>query len=306
MAVTDADGDSGADGSFEVTTSPRATDADADESGEPRPSADDIARRSAAAVDRRRLPTALDTVRAVTGVAKVAVTAAGAVTVWSVDTAFGVSAAVLRGSIAGAPTRSVLADAEAEFREALRRALGLPAAGTSADAAGVPTLREQGAALLRLSASPHGEAHDIHPAFARMLADLTPDEARILRFLHLDGAQPTIDIRTGRPRGLGAERVVSGLNLIGEHAGLRFPNRVPQYLPNLRRLGLIEFTREPVGNPNRYQILEAQSPVREVLKRSGFGTKVYYRSIALTDFGADFVRTCLPVVVQDGRASGTH
>jgi Abortive infection alpha len=211
----------------------------------------------------------------------------------------------VRGSVAGAPPREVLAAAEAEVRDAVRRALRLPATPEPPDPAALPTLREQGAALLRLSASTEGEHEDTHPAFARMLSDLTPDEARILRFLHLDGPQPSIDIRTGRPRGLGAERIMSGLNLIGEHAGLRFPNRVQQYLPNLRRLGLIEFVKAPVGNPNRYQLLEAQSPVREVLERSGFGTKVHYRSIALTEFGVDFVQTCLPVVVQDGQVSGT-
>jgi hypothetical protein len=245
------------------------------------------------------------TVRAATGVARVAVTAASEVAAWSFDTALGVGATVVRGSVAGAPPREVLAAAEAEVRDAVRRALRLPATPEPPDPAALPTLREQGAALLRLSASTEGEHEDTHPAFARMLSDLTPDEARILRFLHLDGPQPSIDIRTGRPRGLGAERIMSGLNLIGEHAGLRFPNRVQQYLPNLRRLGLIEFVKVPVGNPNRYQLLEAQSPVREVLKRSGFGTKVHYRSIALTEFGADFVQTCLPVVVQDGQVSGT-
>lgn len=253
---------------------------------------------------RTRPPlTPLRTVRAATGVARVAFTAAAGVTAWTVDTALGVGATVVRGSMAGAPPREVLAEAEAGVRDAVRRALGLPAGADQPDPAAVPTLREQGAALLRMSASTHPDQQDTHPAFAGMLAELTPDEARILRFLHLDGPQPAIDIRTGRPRALGAERIVSGLNLIGEHAGLRFPNRIQQYLTNLRRLGLIEFTRDPLDNPNRYQILEAQSPVREVLKRSGFGTKVYYRSITVTTFGTDFVTSCLPVVVQDGRAS---
>jgi len=261
---------------------------------------------SAEVESRERQPGSVrKTVRATTGVARVAVTAAAGVTAWGIDTALGVGATVVRGSIAGNPPREVLAEAEAEVRDAVRRALRLPATPEQPTPDAVPTLREQGAALLRLSASTQGEHHETHPAFAHMLEELTPDEARILRFLHLDGPQPSIDIRTGRPRGLGVERIVSGLNLIGEHAGLRFPNRIQQYLPNLRRLGLIEFVKEPVGNPNRYQILEAQSPVREVLKRSGFGTKVYYRSITLTGFGADFVQTCLPVVVQDGRASGT-
>ncbi|MFI9508758.1 Abi-alpha family protein [Nocardia sp. NPDC052566] len=264
----------------------------------------DIQLADESATPRRQSALPVQTVRAATGVARVAWTAVSGATAWGIDTALGVAGTVVKGSIAGAPPREVLAEAEAEVRDAVRRALGLPAATSTPDATAVPTLREQGAALLRMSASTHDETHDSHPAFAGMIAELTPDEARILRFLHLDGPQPSIDIRTGRPRALGTERILAGLNLIGEHAGLRFPNRIQQYLTNLRRLGLIEFTRQALDNPNRYQIIEAQSPVREVLKRSGFGTKVYYRSIALSTFGRDFVQTCLPVVVDD-RASGT-
>ncbi|MEV0245012.1 Abi-alpha family protein [Nocardia sp. NPDC050712] len=250
----------------------------------------------------RTRPSARQTVRAGVGVARVAITAASKATAWSVGTAADVGKTVVRGSLAGSPPAEVLAEAESEFKGAVRRALGIP--GATAGSA-VPALHEQGAALLRLSASPHAEQPDIHPAFARMLADLTPDEARILRFLHTDGPQPALDIRTGRPRALGSDRRVSGLNLIGEHAGLRFPNRTQQYLPNLARLGLIEFAPEPVGNPHRYQLLEAEPAARTILKRSGFGTKVYYRSIVLTAFGADFIRTCLPIVVDGDRAAGT-
>lgn len=243
------------------------------------------------------------TARTASGVAKVALTAAGEVAAWSVDTAIGVTGTVVKGSRAGLPAREVLAEAEAEVRDAVRRALRLPAAPDAA--AGLPTLREQGAALLRLSAGADAEQAEIHPAYAGMLAELTPDEARILRLLYRDGPQPAIDVRVGRPRGLGAERRVDGLCVIGDHAGLRFPNRVPQYLTNLRRLGLIEMAKDPVDNPNRYQLIEAQAPVRELLKRSGFGTKVHYRSIVITPFGEDFVRTCLPEIVQGGRAESS-
>ncbi|WP_280338687.1 Abi-alpha family protein [Nocardia neocaledoniensis] len=244
------------------------------------------------------------TVRAATGVARVALTAASGMTLWTLDTALGVTVTVLRGSIAGNPPKDVLAEAEGEVRDRLRHALGLPTAADPHGEAGMPTLREQGAELLRLSASTHAAQPDTHPAYPGILAEITPDEARILRFVHVDGPQPAIDVRTGRQRAFGGERLVSGLTLLGEHAGLRFPNRVPQYLPNLRRLGLIEFTREPVGNPSRYQLIEAQEQVRDAMKR-GFGTKVSYRSIILTEFGADFVQTCLPVVISDGRETAT-
>ncbi|MFC4125737.1 Abi-alpha family protein [Nocardia rhizosphaerae] len=244
------------------------------------------------------------TVRAATGVARVALTAASGMTLWTLDTALGVTVTVLRGSMAGTPPKEVLAEAEDEVRDRLRHALGLPSGVDQHREPGMPTLREQGAELLRLSASTHATQPDTHPAYPGILAEITPDEARILRFVHVDGPQPAIDVRTGRQRAFGGERLISGLTMLGEHAGLRFPNRVPQYLPNLRRLGLIEFTREPVGNPSRYQLIEAQEQVRDAMKR-GFGTKVSYRSIILTEFGADFVTTCLPVVIGDGRETAT-
>ncbi|MFE3543519.1 Abi-alpha family protein [Nocardia sp. NPDC059177] len=239
------------------------------------------------------------TVRAATGVARVALTAASGMTMWTLDTALGVTVTVLRGSLAGTPPNEVLAEAETEVRDRLRHALGLPTS-TDYHRDGMPTLREQGAELLRLSASTHADQSEVHPAYPGILAEITPDEARVLRFLHVDGPQPAIDVRTGRQRAFGGERLISGLTMLGEHAGLRFPNRVGQYLPNLRRLGLVEFTREPVGNPSRYQLIEAQEQVRDAMKR-GFGTKVSYRSIILTEFGADFVQTCLPVIITDNQ-----
>ena len=59
-------------------------------------------------------------------------------------------------------------------------------------------LQRRGTDLLRRSNDVH-VIEDTHPAFARILTEITPDEARILRFLYLDGPQPAIDVRTWRP-----------------------------------------------------------------------------------------------------------
>ena len=64
---------------------------------------------------------------------------------------------------------------------------------------------------------------DTHPAFARILTEITPDEARMLRYLYLEGPQPSIDVRTFRPFGIGSVLIEAGLNMIAEHAGLPEP-----------------------------------------------------------------------------------
>ncbi len=137
---------------------------------------------------------------------------------------------------------------------------------------------------------------DSHPAFARILDELAPDEARILRLLVDRGPQPAVDVRSGGPLGVGivaTELVAPGLNMIGAEAGCRHLDRVPAYLNNLYRLGLVWFSREPIDNLGKYQLLEAQPEAQAAMARAGRARAVH-RSIRLTPFGEDFCDTCLP------------
>jgi hypothetical protein len=155
------------------------------------------------------------------------------------------------------------------------------------------SLRERGAELLARSADVEYE-EEFHPAYERILTQVAPDEARILRLLATRGAQPAVDVRAGKALGIGSEMVAPGLNMIGAEAGCRYLDRVPAYLNNLYRLGLIWFSREPLEDPLDYQVLEAQPDVIEA-KRSSGRAKTVRRSILLTPFGEDFCRVCLPL-----------
>jgi hypothetical protein len=154
-------------------------------------------------------------------------------------------------------------------------------------------LRERGAELLRRSADVHA-ADTTHPAFARILENLAPDEARILRLLAVQGAQPSIDIRSSPPLGIGSEMVAAGLSMIGRAAGCREPDHVHAYLANLYRLGLIWFSREQLEDQGEYQVLEAQPEVQVAMSEAG-RTRTVRRSIHLTAFGKEFCETCMPL-----------
>jgi Abortive infection alpha len=154
------------------------------------------------------------------------------------------------------------------------------------------SLREEGELLLRRSRDVRYE-FDMHPAYERILTELAPDEARILRLLLIDGPQPSVDVRSGGPVGMVRSRLVaSGLSMIGARAGCRYVERVPSYLNNLFRLGLIWFSRETLRESHRYQVLEAQPDVLEAIHSVG-QAKVVRRSIHLTPFGVDFCRIAL-------------
>ena len=103
-----------------------------------------------------------------------------------------------------------------------------------------------------------------------------------------------MDVRAGRPVSfIGSELIAPGLQMIGSGAGARYMERVPAYLNNLERLGLVWFSREAVPEQSRYQVLEAQPDVVEALRRKGRG-RTTRRSIALTPFGSDFCDRVLP------------
>lgn len=163
-------------------------------------------------------------------------------------------------------------------------------------------LQRRGAGLLAQAADV-GFEEATHPAYGRILDELTPDEARILRLMATKGAQPAVDVRTGRPLRIGSEMIAAGLTIIGAEAGCRYVERVPSYLNNLFRLGLIWFSHEELHDLRGYQVLEAQPEVGDAMRRAGRAHRVVRRSIALTPFGDDFCRVCLPLGTP--RATGT-
>jgi hypothetical protein len=172
-------------------------------------------------------------------------------------------------------------------------------AGTERESS-VAALRAQGEELLRRSADVDDD-EDTHPAYERILGELAPDEARILRLFMVEGPQPAVDVRAGLP--LASELVAPGRNMIGADAGCRYPERVPAYLNNLSRLGLIWFSREPIRDRLRYQVVEAQPDVLAALRKGGRTARTVRRSILLTPFGHDFCDMVLPLDTAEFEAA---
>jgi hypothetical protein len=158
-------------------------------------------------------------------------------------------------------------------------------------------LRQLGAELLKQAADVY-EDDAAHPAYARILTELAPDEARILRVLTADGPQPLVDVRATNLIGVGSQLVAQGLNMVAAQAGLRYRDRVPAYLNNLDRLGLIFLSDEPLSDPIAYQVLEAQPDVMQAIREAS-RAKTVQRSIRLSPFGQDFCEVCLPLDITE-------
>jgi hypothetical protein len=241
--------------------------------------------------------------RTVPGLARIAAAAYWRSARWTVRASTQASSRVIKAAVTGQDPGELFRSTGAEIRERTRRVLGIeprleelsvmtPEAAEAEREEARKSLRERGEELLRQSADVNFDEGS-HPAYARILEDLAPDEARILRLLE-GGPQPSVDVRSGLvPLKSTSELVAAGLNMIGPEAGCRHLDDVPAYLNNLFRLGLIWFSSEPLHDPLSYQVLEAQPEVAAAMEAAGH-TRTVRRSIHLTPFGADFCNLCLP------------
>jgi Abortive infection alpha len=263
------------------------------------------------------LPVEAQLVEALPALARVAAGMWLRAAAWGVGTSLRAGARLAQAATDPNAALDLYTDASGGFRSYAREFLGIteiddrvkllaPLAGSTlrsrnGDGPDVD-LRAQGAELLRQAADVDFD-EGAHPSYARILTELAPDEARILRLLALDGAQPVVDVRAANLIGLGSQLIAPALNMIGAQAGVRHRERVPAYLSNLSRLGLIFLSEEPIGDPSAYQVLEAQPEVLGLMKETT-RAKSIHRSVHLTPFGADFCETVLPLDVP-GLPSGS-
>ena len=241
--------------------------------------------------------------------ARITVTAYWRSARWTLLTSARAGRRVMDAAMNGQSSAELFRSARGDLQDQARRFLGLEPReaaenGTIVEAAeaqkaeAARSLRERGAELLRRSADVNFE-EDAHPAYARILDQLAPDEGRILRLMMVEGPQPSVDVRAGLvPLKVTTDLVAPGLNMIGAEAGCRHLDDVPAYLNNLFRLGLIWFSSEPVEEHSRYQVLEAQPYVDQAIKNAGRAHTVR-RSVELTPFGKDFCRLCLPLETSE-------
>jgi Abortive infection alpha len=257
-----------------------------------------------------RLPVRLDlrNYSGATGLVRFAVGTTWRVSTGVVRGTVAASTGLVRDVVAGEPITGIVDRQIETVRFRVVRALGLQPQGSQhplvvrvrSDAPSLADLREQGDELLRQVGDPPARPHNEHPAFSRILRELMPDEARILRFLALAGPQPAIDVRTKTPLGVGSELIAGGINLVAEMAGSTYPERNQEYLANLERLGMIAFSTDQVEDPRRYSFVEAQPVAAAAMARAKRTTTVY-RSIRITQFGLQFCNVCFTL---DGYDAG--
>jgi len=250
------------------------------------------------------------------GVARLAADAWFEGAVWGVGTALRVTGRLTEAAVSPAKAAALLGDVAATFGSAMK-IVGHASEGVAEEAGGAVraepdreraregarksdpslSLRERGAALLDRAADVDDGRDPIHPGFARIVDQLAPDEARILKLLVNEGPQGIVYVNKAAPFGIGAREIARRLSMIGHEAGCLHVDLVPAYLDNLVSHGLVAIRRDALEDELPYQVIEAQPEVTEAIRSAGgtvFRGQITRRSVHLTDFGRTFCQACFP------------
>lgn len=134
------------------------------------------------------------------------------------------------------------------------------------------------------------------PAFLEVVAQLTPDEARILRLLADEGPAPVMDLEAVSLVGRSTRTVLAHQTMVADRAGCVRPEEVSSYLANLERLGIIAFHDHELEGHADYQLIEGTPAYRTAARRYRedrlWRARGRRASLQLSTFGTHFAAVC--------------
>jgi hypothetical protein len=163
-----------------------------------------------------------------------------------------------------------------------------------------PELREMYINLLE-TAMDKETAEKAHPAFAELIRQMTPDEAKIVRFFAVEKTSPQITLATKADSILLAyEYTQPALSLVHLDVKCDFPHLIPCYLDNLRRLEILSRISMdpsfPLQRDPRFERLTNHDLMMQQeakLRAAGIEYLPYGGTFGLTSFGSQFCDACV-------------
>ena len=142
-------------------------------------------------------------------------------------------------------------------------------------------------------------AKEALPCFVEMIKQISPDEAKILRFLSKNSPQPVVDVMSVTLDQLTINYLVREESYIPEDSGCEYVELGPQYLGNLLRLGLIDLPENvPLSDPKYYERLdqwfkENFEDGENYEKAQNTQLKLRRRRVRMSQLGTMFLSACV-------------
>lgn len=137
-----------------------------------------------------------------------------------------------------------------------------------------------------------------HPSFVEIIKQLSSDEAKLLAGFITTAQETAVTIRNIREVGTGGQDAFRNFTVLGDRTGVQSYNRIPNYLDNLCRLGLIEIpdSYHLIGE-DTYKHLEEHPFVTAIVdsinKNEGRKSDLVKKTIFVTGLGRQFINACV-------------
>jgi hypothetical protein len=180
-----------------------------------------------------------------------------------------------------------------EVRNRMEAAAGPSPAGPAAAGSGPPddAARDLLAQLLTISIEQSAQEARSR-LFVSLLAQLQPDEARILAALSDGTEYPVINLATRGSFGTSGPAVLENASTVGRAAGVALPDWVPTYVTHLQQLQLVSVGPESHALADGYEILLTEAVVRQAQIDAGAHSRIVRRRLRLSGLGRDLWDSC--------------
>ncbi|MEE8204239.1 MAG: DUF4393 domain-containing protein, partial [Alphaproteobacteria bacterium] len=141
-------------------------------------------------------------------------------------------------------------------------------------------------------------AANAHPAFVQTIKQLTPDEARILRYMARSGNLPMIDLHRKIEGKSGYRVIAKNVTRLHELVELEHPEFIQAAIDNLCRLEILNvphgtfITQERIYDP-LMNLPEVKEGVRAEESEQGVSVTFDRKLLTLTVFGEQFIEACV-------------
>ena len=145
-----------------------------------------------------------------------------------------------------------------------------------------------------LGAAMNADSIDAHPAFVDIIKQLSPDEGKMIKYLYQDNKQPMIKIRVKLDNGAGESDILPYFSDICYKANCQYPQKFPEYLDNLHRLGIVEVYYERfLVDEKYYEELKHQPYFPHIEENEKINIVEKKSMYELSEFGKEFCKVCL-------------
>lgn len=161
----------------------------------------------------------------------------------------------------------------------------------------IEELKELYANLLA-SSMDSATTNDAHPSFVEIIKQLSSEEAKLLTALISTEQEPALTIRNNREDNAGGRDQFRNFTVLGEKVGVPDYDRIPNYLDNLCRLGLLEIPASyALIGENIYKPLDEHPVVKAIAEsidnEKGRKSELIHKTIIVTGLGRQFINACV-------------